>query len=74
LLTRSLAPQGYERFMSKYDDCCFENRTGKEASDENRAKEYGEYSQCVPASWFRSSLARPIHLTLLQVGRRRGRR
>ena len=30
--------------MSKYDDCCFENRTGKEASDENRAKEYGEYS------------------------------
>ena len=31
--------------MSKFDDYRFTNRTGKEASEENRAKEFGEYGQ-----------------------------
>ena len=36
--------QGYAWFTAKLDDCCFANRTGKEATEENRAKEFGEYA------------------------------
>ena len=44
-LTRSLCgSQGYAWFTSKLDDCSFANRTGKEATEANRAKEFGEYA------------------------------